>query len=119
MADKKNIRADDDSLHKLVLDEQEQLLPLIGPKADERIEGLKPAKDFESTGRNNCPQCRGRLVHFELNTETNVLWVQCKGTCGRKWSHPDLEDPESDALHRHIPLSLIQEHIRRMEMRNK
>lgn len=119
MADKPNIRSDSDSLYQIVKNEQEQVLPNIKPKPTEEIENAYPAKDFQSTGRNNCPQCRGRLVHFELNTETGVLWVQCKGTCGRKWSHPDLEDPESDALHRHIPLSLIEEHKRRMEMRNK
>jgi hypothetical protein len=119
MADKPNIRSADDSLHQLVKTEQEQVLPKIVAKPTEEVENAQPAKDFQSTGRNTCPQCRGRLVHFELNTETSVLWVKCTGVCGRKWSHPDLEDPESDALFRHIPESLILEHVRRMEARNK
>lgn len=119
MADKPNARSEDDSLHMLVKTEQEQVMPYIVAKPKEEVEGALPAKDFLSTGRSKCPQCRGRLTFFELNTETNVLWVQCQGTCGRKWSHPDLEDPESDALHRHIPLTLVQEHIKRMQQRNK
>jgi hypothetical protein len=119
MADKRNIRAADDDLHIITQKEQEELLPLIGAKNKIELENAEDAESFLSTGRNTCPQCRGRLVFFELNTETNVLWVQCKGSCGRKWSHPDLEDPESDALFRHIPQSLILEHEKRMEARNK